>query len=103
MVLRETLCMGCMRDKGTAPVCPYCGYEEGTPQYAAYLPPRTMIDSRYLVGRVLSYNGEGVQYIGYDCMKGCRVDIREFFPDTLSVRDTDGRSVRVSVHGMYAG
>ena len=93
--MRETLCMGCMRDKGTAPVCPYCGYEEGTPQYAAYLPPRTMIDSRYLVGRVLSYNGEGVQYIGYDCMKGCRVDIREFFPDTLSVRDTDGRSVRV--------
>lgn len=87
--------MGCMRDKGAATVCPYCGYEEGTPQYSAYLPPRTMIDSRYLVGRVLSYNGEGVLYIGYDCMKGCRVDIREFFPDTLSVRDADGQNVRV--------
>lgn len=93
--MRETLCMGCMRDKGEAVVCPYCGYEEGTPQYAAYLPPRTMIDSRYLVGRVLSYNGEGVLYIGYDCMRGERVDIREFFPDTLAVRDADGRTVRV--------
>lgn len=95
MALNETLCMGCMRDRGDAQVCPHCGYDESTPHDTSYLPPRTMIGNRYLVGRVLQYNGEGVLYIGYDTMNQRRVDIREYFPDTLAARDTDGKSVRV--------
>ncbi len=93
--MNETLCMGCMKDRGEAAVCPYCGYEEGSQQYASYLPPRTMIDSRYLVGRVLSVNGEGVLYAGFDTMNQRRVDIHEYFPDALAGRDADGRTVRV--------
>jgi beta-lactam-binding protein with PASTA domain len=88
--------MGCMKDRGEATICPHCGYEEGTPQYASYLPPRTMIGNRYLVGRVLNYNGEGVLYIGFDTMNQRRVDIREYFPDTLVSRDSDGKTVRVT-------
>lgn len=94
--MKRNLCMGCMQEKGESPVCPHCGYEEGTPHFASYLPPHTMIDSRYLVGRVLSYNGESVIYIGYDTMSDRRVDIREYFPDTLAGRNSDGRSVRVN-------
>ena len=94
--MNETLCMGCMRDRGDAAVCPHCGYEEGAASYASYLPPRTMIDNRYLVGRVLSVNGEGVLYIGFDTMNQRRVDIHEYFPDTLASRDADGRTVRVN-------
>ncbi len=62
----------------------------------SYLPPNTMIDDRYLAGKVLSYNGESVIYIGYDTMSGRRVDIREYFPDTLASRNADGRSIRVN-------
>ncbi len=94
--MKRNLCMGCMQEKGEDPVCPHCGYEEGTPHFASYLPPHTMIDDRYLAGKVLSYNGESVIYIGYDTMSGRRVDIREYFPDTLAVRNSDGRSVRVN-------
>ena len=74
--MKRNLCMGCMQEKGDDPVCPHCGYEEGTPHFASYLPPHTMIDDRYLVGKVLSYNGESVVYIGYDTMSGRRVDVR---------------------------
>ena len=91
----ETLCMGCMRDKGNAPVCPHCGFREDMPHGAAYLPLRTLIAQRYLVGRVLSANGESVSYIGFDTMSQKRVDIREYFPDTLAGRGPDGVSVRV--------
>ena len=94
--MKRNLCMGCMQEKGEDPVCPHCGYEEGTPHFASYLPPNTMIDDRYLAGKVLSYNGESVIYIGYDTMSGRRVDIREYFPDTLAARNSDGRSVRVN-------
>ncbi len=94
--MKRNLCMGCMQEKGDDPVCPHCGYEEGTPHFASYLPPHTMIDDRYLVGKVLSYNGESVVYIGYDTMSGRRVDVREYFPDTLAARNPDGRSVRVN-------
>ena len=94
--MKRNLCMGCMQEKGEDPICPHCGYEEGTPHFASYLPPHTMIDDRYLVGKVLSYNGESVIYIGFDTMSGKRVDIREYFPDTLAVRNPDGRSVRVN-------
>lgn len=94
--MKRNLCMGCMQEKGEDPICPHCGYEEGTPHFASYLPPHTMIDDRYLVGKVLSYNGESVIYIGFDTMSSKRVDIREYFPDTLAVRNPDGRSVRVN-------
>ena len=94
--MKRNLCMGCMQEKGEDPVCPHCGYEEGTPHFASYLPPHSMVDDRYLVGRVLSYNGESVIYIGYDTMNDRRVDIREYFPDTLAGRNADGRSVRVN-------
>lgn len=91
----ETLCMGCMKEKGDAPVCPHCGFREDMPHGAAYLPLRTLIAQRYLVGRVLSANGESVLYIGFDTMSQKRVDIREYFPDTLSSRAPDGITVQV--------
>ena len=47
--MKRNLCMGCMQEKGEDPICPHCGYEEGTPHFASYLPPHTMIDDRYLV------------------------------------------------------
>lgn len=85
--------MGCMEDKGTAAVCPFCGYSENAPRIQTCLPPRSVIGSRYLVGRVLSYNGEGVTYMGYDALKDQKVEIREYFPDTLVTRGPGGQSV----------
>ena len=91
----EHLCMGCMRDKGDEKVCPYCGYSDDEKQIDCYLPSRTVIAKRFMVGKVLSYNGESVTYMGYDAVSGRRVRIREYFPDSLVLRGDDRNTVIV--------
>ena len=93
--MNENLCMGCMENKGDLTVCPYCGYSENGPRIQSCLPPRSLIGGRYLAGKVLSYNGEGVTYIGYDTVADRKVSVREFFPDALVTRAEDGKTVEV--------
>ncbi len=93
--MNENLCMGCMENKGDLSVCPYCGYSESAPRIQSCLAPRSLIGGRYLVGKVLSYNGEGVTYIGYDTVSDRKVAVREFFPEALVTRAADGRSVEI--------
>ncbi len=80
------LCMGCMSPIDDDPKCPVCGYFDGTPYLPSYLPPKTIINNRYIVGKLLRYNGEGATYIGYDNVTNKKVEVREFFPDTLCTR-----------------
>lgn len=94
--MNENLCMGCMRDKGEEEVCPFCGYSDAAPRFPSYLAPRTVINNRYIVGKVLSYNGESVTYIGYDVIGERKVKVHEYFPDTLVTRGEDGKSVAVN-------
>lgn len=94
--MNENLCMGCMRDKGEEEVCPFCGYSDTSPRFPTYLAPRTVINNRYIVGKVLSYNGESVTYIGYDVIGERKVKVHEYFPDTLATRGEDGKSVSVN-------
>lgn len=80
------LCMGCMNPIDENEVCEICGYVDGTPFLPSYLPPKTVLNDRYIVGKLLNYNGEGATYIGYDKVINMKVQIREFFPDTLCTR-----------------
>ncbi len=80
------LCMGCMSPIDDDPKCPVCGYFDGTPYLPSYLPPKTILNNRYIVGKLLRYNGEGATYIGYDNVTNKKVEVREFFPDTLCTR-----------------
>ena len=47
-------CINCMKEIGNNNVCPYCGYIEGSPSLSAYLQPKTVLDQRYIVGKLLS-------------------------------------------------
>ena len=51
-------CMGCMAEiPQNAAQCPHCGYLRGTPPMEAYhLEPETILQGRYIVGRVLGYS-----------------------------------------------
>jgi len=53
----NNLCMHCMKDKGANAICPHChrGVEEE--QGAPYLPVRTRLAERYIVGDIISKNG----------------------------------------------
>ena len=86
MIKETTLCMGCMNDKTYDGPCKLCGYRDDSPCIPAYLPPKSFLNERYIVGKLLSYNGEGATYIGFDSAAGIKVTIKEFMPDTLCTR-----------------
>lgn len=86
MQKETSLCMGCMNDKNYDGPCKLCGYSDSDPCIPTYLVPKTFLNERYIVGKLLSYNGEGAVYIGYDTMTKTRVTIKEFMPDTLCSR-----------------
>ena len=67
------LCMGCMNELGSDGRCHYCSYTDDIPHLQAYLAPRTVLDNRYIVGKMLSYNGEGASYICYDMVANASV------------------------------
>lgn len=84
-----------MREIGEAKQCPYCGFLSESAQIPPYLPVRTVIANRYLVGKMLEYNGEGATYIGWDLTERKAVKIREFIPDSFTTRTTSNLRLQV--------
>lgn len=93
-------CIGCMREIEDVQVCPYCGYDEKTAIFKDYLAPRTLLEDRYLIGKPLRYNGEGVSYIAYDLVIDNVVEVREYFPDKLCTRAEDESQDLIIVPGF---
>ncbi len=93
MINSDNLCMSCMKEIGTLKQCPHCGFHVDSPQIAPYLPIRTVLGNRYIVGKLLDYNGDGATYMGLDLTTRSAVNIREFFPDNLATRDTKTLSI----------
>ena len=90
----KTLCPGCFADKGSAAVCPHCGYDEGQPRTTVALPYRTVLQNQFIVGRVLgSPGGFGITYLGWDANLEMLVAIKEYFPTAVAGRDTSRMTV----------
>lgn len=83
---KEKLCLRCMRKIGNNTVCPYCRNESGKPQDDPYLPLKTVIGGRYLIGKLISSNAEGNTYNAFDLEAKKPVSIRELYPKTLLSR-----------------
>lgn len=80
-------CFKCMEPYGQElHVCPSCGYVETASYDPMYVPPGTILHSKYLCGILLEYNGEGATYIGCDISTGKKVLIREYMPINLCTR-----------------
>jgi len=84
----DRLCMGCMTEKpGDEAKCSNCGFVEGTaPESPLYLPPRTVLENKYLVGRVLGQGGFGITYLAWDLNLNVKLAIKEYFPQDLASR-----------------
>ncbi len=89
MISTDRLCMGCMNDNGGEQVCPICGFDSKTKNPKNAVPIKTMLGDRFVVGRVLSSNGEGIDYIGWDTANDAIVQIREYFPAGVAKRNPD--------------
>lgn len=105
----EHLCMGCMGDKGDAPVCAVCGWAEGTPpELPVQLSPRSVLIEKYLLGKVLGQGGFGITYLAWDLLLNRKLAIKEYFPreicgrgrDDLSIQPLSQRSQRDYEYGL---
>lgn len=85
---KEKLCLRCMRKIGDNDSCPYCRKEDSVPQKEPFLPLKTVIGGRYLVGKLVASNSEGATYYAFDMEEKNPVTLRELFPkDVLSRGD----------------
>ena len=93
----ERLCYNCFRERtsGEGP-CPYCGFdlEENVKKYPVALRPGTLLNNRYIVGRVLGQGGFGITYLAWDTKLEAKMAIKEFMPGELATR-VDGTTVSV--------
>ena len=81
-----SICPNCFNEVDEI-VCPYCGYDQNNAkQFADSLPPETILNARYLVGRVLGKGGFGITYLGKDLLTNTIVAIKECMPEVYSYR-----------------
>ncbi len=95
--MSQKLCMGCMEEyKDKYDICPYCGYVEGTgPKEAYHLSPGTVLQGKYIVGKVIGYGGFGVTYIGYNAILDQKIAIKEYLPGEFATRTIDTTEVTI--------
>ena len=94
---QKLICYNCFkeRDSQEGP-CPCCGFdlEENIRKYPTALRPGTVLNSRYIVGRVLGQGGFGITYVAYDTQLAAKVAVKEFMPGELAAR-VNGTTVSV--------
>lgn len=93
---KEKLCLRCMRKIGDNDSCPYCRKEDSLPQKDPFLPLKTVVGGRYLVGKLVSSNSEGATYYAFDMEEKIPVTLRELFPKGVLSRG-DGNYCLVNI------
>ena len=80
-------CPSCMAK--AAPVdgkCPVCGHDVNIENAPHQLPVNTILNGRYIIGRVLGAGGFGITYIGYDLKLDGKVAVKEYYPSGAANR-----------------
>ena len=94
----EKLCYNCFQDKEADGLCPHCGYDNSEEHPFLALPKGTILNGRYMTGRVLGVGGFGITYLGYDLVLQIRVAIKEYMPSGMATRYKDGYTVTLTGH-----
>ena len=83
------LCYNCFQARETQEgPCPYCGFdlEENEKKFPVALRAGTVLNGRYIVGRVLGQGGFGITYLALDTQLNAKVAIKEFMPGEIATR-----------------
>lgn len=91
----DNICFGCFREKGPG-VCPHCGFDENGEKPFLALPLGTILNGRYMAGKVLGVGGFGITYLGYDLTLEIKVAIKEYMPSGLATRHSDRYTVALT-------
>ena len=73
--------------------CSVCGWDNSREQLSEALSFDTVLNYRYVIGRVKSMNGEGITYSAFDNTSRRMVEVREFFPVSIVIRDKKNGAV----------
>lgn len=76
----ENLCMNCFETLTGGSVCEKCGFDNDKVQDMTYIPLRTILSERYIVGNNIASESDAITYLGWDTESRQVVTIREFFP-----------------------
>lgn len=93
-------CPFCMKldNIGESKTCPHCHYELETAKNGKEdLPIYTVIDNRYMVGKVKEHTDDSNRYIGLDLTNKKKVWIREFFYRSLVYRNQESTNIQTYV------
>ena len=91
------LCYNCFQEKPErSGPCPFCGFDlaENVKKYPVALPAGTLLNGRYIIGRVLGQGGFGITYLAWDTQLEAKVAVKEYMPGELAGR-IDGTTVSV--------
>ena len=98
------VCFNCFRERpdlsensdGRGP-CPHCGFdlEENVKKFPVALRAGTVLNNRYIVGRVLGQGGFGITYLAWDEKLSAKVAVKEYMPNEIAARI--GTTVSVAV------
>ena len=98
MAEQKHLCYNCFQERETKEgPCPYCGFDlaENERKFPVALRAGTVLNGRYIVGRVLGQGGFGITYLAWDTKLEARVAVKEFMPNEIATRV--GTTVSVAV------
>lgn len=85
----QTLCYNCFRQVADPSVpCPHCGFDLGENQqkFPVALRAGTVLNDRYIVGRVLGQGGFGITYVAFDTQLQAKVAVKEYMPSDMATR-----------------
>ncbi len=87
MIDIEKMCFQCMSTTQNG-VCTVCGFNNLKYRHPSHwLKPKTLLNGKYVIGKVLGEGGFGITYTGFDLNKNVRVAIKEYFPSGFVSRD----------------
>ncbi len=90
MIDPERICPSCTGDNAGERICPLCGFDCESKNPPETLSAKTILLKRFFVGKAVSRDSEGITYIGYDAQTESSVDIKEYYPAAVAVRNEDG-------------
>ena len=78
--------MNCFERLTDGSICRNCGFDNDSVSDMLYLPRKTLLANRYVVGNNISKDSDAVTYMGYDTEREAIVTIRELIPGGIANR-----------------
>lgn len=82
----DNLCVNCWGELTEGSVCTNCGYDNDFQNETMYLPTKTILQEKYIVGTVQKHESDAVTYLGYDGQLDRLILIRELYPKGIANR-----------------